>query len=209
MQTETSGRKIEGTLYTICPVTSLIVISTGSAPSTFHVLPIASLLSFTLLSISAPALPEASHVAPFNTSALSDRANNVLAREKEKASKRNRDVDRATQELFDGLDKQFSARWKGRDIIVMERVAVRAPGYRSEDCKIITKDGEGLLGRVRKVVSSLEGAAARRWKKAYRDVQLENERRRAVQKEGGKTVKPAIPNILPAIPAPQGPRKGG
>ena len=62
---------------------------------------------------------------------------------------------REAQDIFDALDKQFSARWNGKDIIVMERVVVRAPGYRGEDCRVVTKDGEGLLGRVKKVVSLL------------------------------------------------------
>ena len=62
-------------------------------------------------------------------------------------------VGRETQDVFDALDKQFGARWNGKDICVMERVLVRGPGYKGDDCMIITKDGEGLLARVKKVVS--------------------------------------------------------
>lgn len=153
METEVSDLKIEGTIYTVCPQTSLVVVLTGSPPSTFHVLSIASLSSFTLLSLPKTPQPGQSSLTPINIRTLSDRANNILLREKEKAAKLNQGVDKTTQDLFDGLDKQFSARWKGRDIIVMERVVVKGPGYRNEDCKVITKDGEGLLSRVKKVVS--------------------------------------------------------
>ena len=81
------------------------------------------------------------------------RANAAVVAARERAAKVNWGVEKPTQDLFDALDKQFTARWKAKDIIVMERVVVRSPGYRSEDCKVITKDGEGTLGRVRKVVS--------------------------------------------------------
>ena len=114
--------------------------------------PIASISSFTIVTL--PSGP--SHLlalSPINTSALFARADLALVRAKEGAAKINRNVDKATQDLFGAFDKQFSARWQGKDIVVMERVVVKAPGYRSEDCKVITKDGEGLLNRVKKVVS--------------------------------------------------------
>lgn len=37
---------------------------------------------------------------------------------------------------------------------------------------------------------------------------MENERKRLQVREA-KAVKPAVPNIVPAVPAPQGQRKGG
>ena len=88
-----------------------------------------------------------------NTAALLARANTALARVKERAAKINAGVGREIQDVFDALDKQFGARWNGKDIIVMERVVVKGPYYKGDDCKVITKDGEGLLSRVKKVVS--------------------------------------------------------
>ena len=143
---------LDGVLYTACALTSLLALSTGSTSSpAFHVIPISSISSFTVLGLPAGSQHPQSPT-PVSTTLLLDRANSTLARAKTRAAKINKHVDRATQDLFDALDKQFAARWRGKDIIVMERVVVKAPNHRSEDCRV-TKDGEGLLDRVRKVVS--------------------------------------------------------
>ncbi|KAL9101662.1 MAG: hypothetical protein Q9163_003101 [Psora crenata] len=186
----TNNIALEGILLAACSITSLLALSMDTrTQTTHHVVPISSLSSFTIISLPTPATQSRAPFGPVNTSALQSRANAALAKAKERATKVNRGVGREAQDVFDALDKQFSARWKAKDIIVMERVVVRGPGYRAEDCKVITKDGEGLLGRVKKV--------------------LEHERRRAAQREPKGAVKPAVPNIVPAVPAPQGPRKGG
>lgn len=181
---------LEGTLFTACPKTCLLAVTTGTLPSstTHHIIPLSSLAAFSIISL-PPSPQQPTSLGPVNTTALLARANTALARAKEKATKLNQAVGRETQDVFDALDKQFGAQWKGKDILVMERVVVKGPGYKGEDCRVVTKDGEGLLGRVKKV--------------------LENERKRALQRDGGKAVKPAVPTIVPAVPAPQGPRKGG
>lgn len=52
------------------------------------------------------------------------------------------------------LAKQFpGTKWVGRDMHVMGEVIVKAPGYRSEDCRAQSKECAGALGRVKKVVS--------------------------------------------------------
>lgn len=131
---------------------ALLAISTGPLSSpTHHVLPFSALSSLAVLSLPSTA-PTSQGIGPLDTTALLDRANTAVTTAKEKAAKVNKAVGREIQEIFDALDKQFSARWKEKDIIVMERVVLRGPGYRVEDCKVITKDGEGLLGRVKKVV---------------------------------------------------------
>ncbi|MDI1489864.1 MAG: hypothetical protein OHK93_001063 [Ramalina farinacea] len=181
-----SPKTLEGNVFTICPQMALLAISTGPPSSpTHHILPFSALSSLAVLSLPSTSATSR-NIGPLDTTALLDRANTAVATAKEKAAKVNKGVGREIQEIFDALDKQFSARWKEKDIIVMERVVLRGPGYRVEDCKVITKDGEGLLGRVKKV--------------------LENERKRALQREGSKPVKPAVPTIVPAVPAP---RKGG
>lgn len=131
---------------------ALLAISTGPPSSlTHHIIPFSALSCLAVLSLPGPSTTSQSS-GPLDTTALLDRANTAVAAAKEKAAKVNKAVGRETQEIFDALDKQFSARWKEKDIIVMERVVLRGPGYRVEDCKVITKDGEGLLGRVKKVV---------------------------------------------------------
>ena len=50
-------------------------------------------------------------------------------------------------------------RWEGKDIVVMDHVVVKGPGYRSEDCKA-GKEAASALGRVKKVVS--KNSVARR-----------------------------------------------
>lgn len=44
-------------------------------------------------------------------------------------------------------------RWDGKDIVVMDQVVVKGPGYRSEDCRA-GKEAGSALTRVKKVVSS-------------------------------------------------------
>lgn len=156
LQTNVPPRTLEGTLYTICPQTSVIAISTSS--TTHHIIPISSLTSFTILALVAPSSSQGPNtttttLAPLKTSALLARANAALERAKEKASRTNKDVSKEAQEIFDALYRQFpGTRWAGKDMVVLDSVLIKGPGYRSEDCKA-AKGGEGALGRVKKVVS--------------------------------------------------------
>lgn len=45
-------------------------------------------------------------------------------------------------------------KWEGKDIVVMDQVIVKGPGYRSEDCKA-GKEAGSALARVKKVVSRM------------------------------------------------------
>lgn len=56
------------------------------------------------------------------------------------------------QEIFDALNRMLPTRWDGKDIIVMDQVVVKGPGYRSEDCRA-EKEAGSALARVKKVVS--------------------------------------------------------
>ena len=95
------------------------------------------------------------------------RANAALERAKEKASRTNKEVGKEAQEIFDALYRQFpGTRWAGKDMVVLDAVLIKGPGYRSEDCKA-GKGGEGAVGRVKKVVSFSFffrlGASNERW----------------------------------------------
>ena len=83
------------------------------------------------------------------------RANAALAKAKEKAAKRNPNVGKEAQEIFDAIGRQLPTRWEGKDIVVMDQVIVRGPGYRSEDCRAGKDVAPTSLARVRKVVSVL------------------------------------------------------
>lgn len=175
---------LEGTLYTICPLTHLVALSTTPPNTTHHILPLPSITAFNILSPppSVPALPP--HIS---TTALQARAAAALQRAHEKASKVNRTVSKEAQEIFDAISRMLPTRWDGKDIVVMDQVVVKGPGYRSEDCRA-GKEAGSALARVKKV--------------------LENERKKLAQREP-KGPKPVIPAV-PAIPAfSGGPRKGG
>ena len=155
LQTNVPPRTLEGTLFTICPQTSVIAISTSA--TTHHIIPISSLTSFTILALVSPSSSQgpntATTLAPLKTSALLARATASLERAKEKASRTNKDVSKEAQEIFDALYRQFpGTRWAGKDMVVLDSVLIKGPGYRSEDCKA-GKGGEGAVGRVKKVVS--------------------------------------------------------
>lgn len=162
----TTPQTLEGTVFTICPVTSLLAICATSTPTPptnpptttpappttkTHIIPLSALTSFTLLPSTTPVQPPP--VTPLKPSTLLARANAALNLAKEKAARINKDVSKETQEIFDALYKQFpGTRWAGKDMVVLDAVLIKGPGYRTEDCKA-GKGGEGAVGRVKKVVS--------------------------------------------------------
>lgn len=188
-----SQATMEGTLFTACPITNLVAIATSTSPNTpptHHILPISSIQSFTLLSVSPTSngftsppntAPTLSNVP---TAALLARADAAVARLKEAASRKNKNVGKEAQDLFDGISRTLPTRWDGNSIVVMDSVIISAP-YRGEDCRAGSGVPATTLSRVRKVV--------------------DNERKRFVDRER-KVVVPAVPAI-PAVHT--GPRKGG
>ncbi len=57
------------------------------------------------------------------------------------------------QELFAAIGRQLPTRWSGNDIVVMDQVIVKGPGYGSGDCRAAKTVVAGTLERVKKVVS--------------------------------------------------------
>ena len=82
------------------------------------------------------------------------RADEAVRKEKEKAARVNKTVPKEAQELFEGIGRQLPTRWEGKDIVVMESVVVRGPGWRSEDCRAGKDVSQATLTRVKKVVSN-------------------------------------------------------
>lgn len=153
---------MEGTLFTACPITNLVAISTtasSNTQSTHHILPISSIHNFTLVSTppasngfaSPPSTTPA--LSSVSTAALQARADAAVARLKEAASRKNKNVGKEAQDLFDGISRTLPTRWDGNNIIVMDSVVISAP-YRGEDCKAGNGVPATTLSRVRKVVSS-------------------------------------------------------
>lgn len=177
---------LEGTLFTICPLTNLLAVTTSSPNPSHHVIPVSSIKDFTLLSGPTPALPSLTHIS---TAALQARANDALARRKEMAARINKNVSREAQDLFDSLDRHSKVQWLGNDILIYSEVVVKAPGYKVEDCKGVRSDvSSKVVERVKKVI--------------------ESEHKRVADKRDKKPPKPVIPAV-PAIPAFSGQRKGG
>lgn len=81
------------------------------------------------------------------------RAHAALAKEKEKAAKVNTNVPKEAQDLFAAIGRQLPTRWSGNDIVVMDQVTVKGPGYGSGDCRAAKNVAAGTLERVKKVVS--------------------------------------------------------
>ena len=144
---------LEGTLFTICPLTNLLAVTTSPPNPSHHIIPISSIKDFTLLSGLSPALPPLTHIS---TAALQARANEALARRKEAAARINKNVSREAQELFDSLDRHSKVEWFGNDILMYGEVVVKAPGYKVEDCKGRRSDvSSKVMERVKKVVSAI------------------------------------------------------
>lgn len=64
-------------------------------------------------------------------------------------------MSKEAQEIFDAIGRQLPTRWEGKDIVVLDQVVVRGPGYRGEDCRVGKDVPQGTLARVKKVVSDL------------------------------------------------------
>lgn len=151
--TLTPPTTIEGTLFTACPLTNLLALSPTSPSTTTHILPLSSIHSFTLLAPPPTHQHQHQPLAPLPTNALLTRAQNAVTKLQQEAKKRNKNVSKEAQEIFDALSRTMPARWEGKDIVVLDAVVVGAP-YRGEDCKGVGGAQAGMVGRVRKVVSA-------------------------------------------------------
>lgn len=147
---------LEGTIILIDPTLNVLAFATRPPKTTHHILALSSLKDFELLPNNAfplPSLPPSGSPPALDTEALLARANAAVLKAKEKAAKRNPSVGKEAQEIFDAIGRQLPTRWEGRDIVVMDQVIVKGPGYRGEDCRTGKDVTQGTLARVRKVVS--------------------------------------------------------
>ena len=95
--------------------------------------------------------------------------------------------------------RSLPVRWQGRDIIVLDTVTVRGPGYGAHPGDVVGgegsggESGRGVVGRVRKVVSlQFPRALCRRQGREGRLIlvtsQLEMERRKMTERRGENEV---------------------
>ncbi|KAK2740278.1 hypothetical protein FQN57_006158 [Myotisia sp. PD_48] len=185
---------LEGTLFTACPITNLLAIN-SSPPSTspqqpaslaetqqsllqtgdFHILPIARVHTFQLLSMppqsisaSSPSSSSSPNSAdpttPFANAqpsihsldirALRNREATAIAKLRELEAQRGKGVSKEAQALFDAFRRTMPTRWEGTSIVVADTVVISKP-YGVNDCKPLGSQNEvagTALTRVRKVL---------------------------------------------------------
>ena len=192
------------------PALNLLTLTTSPTPtaeaSTYHILPISALQSFSLVSLPSSSAPLPS-LPSLDYSSLKSRLENTIARLKAEEARKGKGVGREAQEIFDRISRTLPTRWEGKDIIVSDAVVIEAP-YRPEDCRAGTGAAKESLNRVKKVVSlyvrglylTCRGSYTMERLTCY---QLENERKKLAEKTG--VARPAIPAAVPLA----GPRKGG
>ncbi|KAL8993833.1 MAG: hypothetical protein Q9188_007226 [Gyalolechia gomerana] len=143
-----SHATMEGTLFTACPITNLVAITTTTptspnTPPTHHILPISSIQNFTLLVVPPASNGFASppNTAPalgnVPTAALLARADAAVARLKEAASRRNKNVGKEAQDLFDGISRTLPTRWDGNSIVVMDSVENERKRFVDRERKVV------------------------------------------------------------------------
>lgn len=192
---------IEGTLFTACPITNLVAVATTTSPNTpptHHILPITSIHNFTLLSVPPPSNDFSSPpnttppLSSVPTAALLARADAAVARLKEAASRKNKNVGKEAQDLFDGISRTLPTRWDGNNIVVMDSVVISSP-YRGEDCKAGNGVPPTTLSRVRKVVSPLQQllVTTTPWLRCAR--QSGRQRTKEIRRSGAENSSPCCP----------------
>lgn len=142
-------------------MTNLVAIAvSANSPPVHHILPISSIVSFSLISAATTTSPASLDNVPppltsLDTAALLKRADAAVARLKEAAARKNKSVSKEAQDIFDGISRTLPTRWDGTNMVVNDGVVINAP-YRAEDCRAGAGQQAVMLGRVKKVVSKIE-----------------------------------------------------
>ncbi|KAI9708386.1 MAG: hypothetical protein M1820_004090 [Bogoriella megaspora] len=159
----------EGTLFTACPKTNLIVLNTtppppnpsstlASQPSDYHAIHVSNIQSYQILS-----LPNASQgndtigqglftMGKIDLKALKAREQVAIQKLKEKDAMKGKGVTTEGQAIFNGLARTLPARWHETSMIINDSVRIDPP-YRIEDCKA-PSDQALILQRVKIVLEN-------------------------------------------------------
>ncbi|KAL2057216.1 hypothetical protein ABVK25_002269 [Lepraria finkii] len=152
--TNPANQTLTGTLFTVCPLSNVLALSpSGGTTGSFHIIPLNHITSFTRTgppSTTNPLPP----IQPLNTNALQARARAALEKAREHVKKINPQASREAQELFDAIARTLPTRWEKTDIVVMDQVVVKGPGYKVEDCRSGRDTQPHMLARVKKVVDN-------------------------------------------------------
>jgi len=161
---------IEGTLFTVCPITNVVAINAAlprsnpaaPQPGDYHVIPKSQIQFVQVLSLAGDAATEGGAVAGsrFDEHALAlsrvdmdglrSREEAAIQKMKERDRTRGKGVTKEAQDIFDWFARTLPARWDGQSIIVNDSVRVDPP-YSTEDCKA-PKDRQPAEVHVRKVL---------------------------------------------------------
>ncbi|KPI39375.1 uncharacterized protein AB675_5220 [Cyphellophora attinorum] len=154
--------RIEGTIYTADPMTSLLILETSSSPNTaitpqsltappgnYRLIPISQITSFTILS-SGPANTSSSQIptpAPqIDTAAATARLNTAIANAQAALSRQGpRGTSRRDQALFDALARTHPARWEGNSMVISDSFLIEKP-YSSATTTTYTGGAGGQQG---------------------------------------------------------------
>jgi hypothetical protein len=172
----------EGVLFTVCPVTNLVAVSTTSAPpntsttlpagqpSDYRIVPVSQIQNFSILSFPSGQNDKLIDgtggriggdadfsIARLDLDALKRKEEDAVKKLKEKDALRGKGVGKEAQDIFDHINRQLPSRWHETDIVVNDAVVISAP-YGLENCKA-PKDKGASLVRVKKI---LEGFYARK-----------------------------------------------
>jgi protein LSM12 len=184
------GHTVEGTIFAVCPFNGMVAIDSTPAPpnpstnisnepSDYHLIPIANIQSFKLLSL-APS-PTGTEGAGSNESAgipsitkldmqaLKGREEAEIQRLKQRDEMKARGVSKEAQEIMDHFGRlydteiphssaltveltlqRYNTRWHGTSIIVDDAVRIDPP-YKTENCKA-PKEKQVALTQMKKVL---------------------------------------------------------
>ncbi|KAJ6160981.1 hypothetical protein N7470_004377 [Penicillium chermesinum] len=168
LTTAPSSATVEGTLFTVCPITNIVAINTAPASLStdtkqaqngdYQVIPVSRIQSLQLLHLPtsnpsdspsfADALPP---IQALDARALKMREVKAVGEALEREARRGKGVTREAQEIFDAFSRTMPARWDGSNIVVADAVTIASP-YRVDDCRPLVEGDTAALNRVRKVL---------------------------------------------------------
>lgn len=105
--TAPQSQTFEGTLFTACPVLSLVAINTKPTPSSdsgdYHIIPISRVQNFQITSLASQ--QQQTPLAPVDTKRLKERESARVAQLKAEAADRGKGVSKEAQAIYDALKR--------------------------------------------------------------------------------------------------------
>ena len=118
LTTASPSLTFEGTVFTVCPITNLIAINTGTNASStngdYHLISISRVASFSILSLDpraestsgTPNFAEAQPaITPIDPKTLKAREETAIRKAREQDAKRGKGTSKEGQEIFDAVDR--------------------------------------------------------------------------------------------------------